>query len=426
MHLYSKPIADISWEDVAQFCERKIVENSYLDYKKEFPKDLAKTIAAMANTIGGIVLIGVDETDIGSPILPIEGIKTERGLEERVLNLVLDAISPPVIPEVTACSNPVGDRTVVVVRIPQSEHAPHALHSNTAVYIRTGKRNNPEDFADLDRIEWLRDRRKKAENLREWIFERARMRFRDMRDGNVLNVAKTDEGHWPAHLEQPGLLTLALCPLYPDKVLSTPAALEKIRRSIVVRDYIGTGHQFPLQESGCISRMVEDGYVMHFSGKRGLRTYHTHLNMHGLYFYRQSLLYQVKEISEDIEDERDPEARLVIRGYEIAVRLYEIVESGDKFYRELGYSGPLKFRLRLEGLLGIPFLMPEFEGSSLINVERASTDPEIDTFHVVRMPELGNRIHDAVLPLFERVCWAFNSHASIDTVKSLYGYMRRR
>ena len=35
----------------------------YLDYKRDFPRKLEKTISAMANTFGGIVLIGVEEDD---------------------------------------------------------------------------------------------------------------------------------------------------------------------------------------------------------------------------------------------------------------------------------------------------------------------------------------------------------------------------
>jgi len=426
MHLYSKPLASVTWSDVEHFCGQAIAENTYLDYKAAFPSYLAKSIAAMANTLGGHILIGVEETDAGTPKLPISGIAAARGTDERVLNIVLDAMSPPAIPEVVTCSNSAGDKVVVVIRVEQSEHAPHALHRNSAVYIRTGKRTKPEDLADLDRIEWLRNRRKKSEDLREWIFDRACMRFRDMRDGRVGGVPATDEGTWGPMEEQPGLLTIGLCPVYPDRTLAPPSRLEQIRRAVRVRDYMGTGHEFPLQKSGCITRMVEDGYVMHFSGRNGLRTYHTHLNMHGLYLFRQSLLYELRRTRGNEEDNPGGAARIVIRGYEILARLYEVVESGAKFYNEIGYAGPLKFRLRLEGLLGIPLLMPELDGGRVENYERFSTDHQIDTAHVVQRTRLLDDSHGAVLPLFERVGWAFNSHVSLESVRTLYADMSRR
>lgn len=425
MHLYSKAISTITWADVEQFCVQGSAENTYLEYKAEFPNDLSKTIAAMANTFGGVILIGIDETDAGTPKTPLIGISADRGLEERVLNTVLDSMSPPVIPEIVTCMNADSSKAILVIRIPQSQHAPHALHRNSSVYIRTGKRNKPEDFADLERIEWLRGQRKKSDDLREWLFDRACARFRDMRDGNVGGVPRTEEGLWLPPAEQPGLLTLALCPLYPDHILAQPEELALTRREILVRDYIGTGHEFPLQESGCISRMVEDGFVMHFSGRRGLRTYHTHLNMHGLFLYRQSLLYKLRRTQEDEEDDPGGDPRIVIRGYEVLARLFEVVESGTKFYKKLGYWGPLKFRLRLEGLLGTPMLVPELDGGRVDNVERFSADDQIDTYHVIQSASLENEKHEAVLPLYERVGWAYDSHVTLESLRALYTAMQR-
>lgn len=425
MHLYNKAITSISWSDIERFCEQGTAENTYLEYKRDFPNDLAKPIAAMANTFGGLIMIGIDETDAGTPQLPLKGIEAQRGLEERVLNTILDSMTPPVIPEIATCLNGTSERAIVVIRVPQSEHAPHALHRNSAVYIRTGKRNKPEDFADLERIDWLRGSRKKADDLREWLFSRACVRFRELRDGKVGGVPETDEGRWSPIEEQPGLLTIALCPMYPDRILVQPSRLSEVRRAILTRDYMGTNHEFPIQESGCISRMVEDGFVMHFSGQGGLRTYHTHLNMHGLFLFRQSLLYQVQRTKEDEEDDPDGSARVVIRGYEILARLYEVVESGVKFYSEIGYWGPLKFRLRLEGLLGIPMLMPALESGRVVNYECFSADHQIDTAHIVQSSNLANGMHEAVLPLFERVGWVFNSHVNLKSLMALYSHMKQ-
>jgi len=61
--IYVKPINEITYDDVKNFIQKKIKENTFLDYKADFPRKLEKTIAAMANTHGGIIIIGVKEED---------------------------------------------------------------------------------------------------------------------------------------------------------------------------------------------------------------------------------------------------------------------------------------------------------------------------------------------------------------------------
>lgn len=66
--LYTKPIEQITWDDIESFCQQKIAEGPYLDYKELFPKKLEKTIAAMANTLGGVILVGIKEDKQSKPV----------------------------------------------------------------------------------------------------------------------------------------------------------------------------------------------------------------------------------------------------------------------------------------------------------------------------------------------------------------------
>ena len=210
MHLYTQRVADITWAAVEAFCQTRTTENAYLDYKVDFPTDLAKTVSAIANTFGGLVLIGVAEDNQSRPVLPITGISLQRGLEERVLNTLIDSVTPPIIPEIAVCQNDEGDRGIIVIRVAQSTYAPHALNANTRVYLRTGKRSSPEELADLERIRWLTDHRKTAEQLRETLLTRASDRFYNLRDGHVPGVPQSTEALYPNPLGQPGVLTLSL------------------------------------------------------------------------------------------------------------------------------------------------------------------------------------------------------------------------
>ena len=72
--IYTKQINEIEWNDVESFCDQQISEGAFLDYKLDFPQNLEKTIAAMANTFGGVIIIGIDESDENKPIVPISGI----------------------------------------------------------------------------------------------------------------------------------------------------------------------------------------------------------------------------------------------------------------------------------------------------------------------------------------------------------------
>jgi len=165
--LYSKPITEVKWEDIIDFCNQQIVEGATLDYKQDFPKDLSKTIAAFANTMGGIILLGIAESDESKPLLPIQGIPFERGLSEKVMSMILSNITPPIIPEIQICSNEDKSRAVIVIRIPQSNQTPHAINNNTRVYIRTGNRNKYEELISIDKLQWLLNNRNKSILFRE-------------------------------------------------------------------------------------------------------------------------------------------------------------------------------------------------------------------------------------------------------------------
>lgn len=422
MHLYSKKIEEVSWQDVEEFCSQKLTENSYLDYKADFPEKLDRTIAAMANTYGGIILVGVSEDDQSKPISPIAGIELSGAIEDRVINIIVGNIAPPIIPEIAVCKNADADRAVVLIRVHPSELTPHVTHSNTRIYVRTGNRNNPEELADVARIEWLMDKRREAVKFRDWMFARASERFLAARDGFISGIPSTDEGTWNVMEEQPALLTLALCPLYPTtSAFATPPELNRIRRNITVRDYVGTGHEFPLQEEGCVNRLVEEGLIMHFSGKGGLRTYHTHLNIYGLYFFKQSLLYKTPNDPSDpeISSAKEP----VIRGYELLCRMFEVVESGAKFYDQIGYSGPLHFRMKLENILGLPFRTIEFVSGQVENATAYSADEEIDLARSVATYDLNDHKQQVVQYFAERVGWAFDWQITDKFLDHFYNHM---
>ena len=71
--LYDRPLEDLGIADIEAFVKQQHKESEILDYKEAWPKDLAKVIAAMANTQGGLILVGVSEQPgTGRPVRPRE------------------------------------------------------------------------------------------------------------------------------------------------------------------------------------------------------------------------------------------------------------------------------------------------------------------------------------------------------------------
>jgi hypothetical protein len=402
--IHRTPLAQLTWDSVADFCQQQVAENTVLDYKQQMPNDIEKSVAAMANTLGGLILIGVPEDGHAKPVLPMVGMAVSRGVVEQVMSKCVSNITPLVVPEVTECLNAVGDRMVVVVRVAPSPEAPHAISRNTLVYVRTGRQSDPEELASIERIEWILRRREKLEAFRDWLIRRASDRYNSLRAGRVPDIAASKE-----HDAAKCLLTLSVCPYYPDpEPLVRAPELRRIRSDIYVRDPLGTANQFPLDE-GISARSVEDGIIMHIPGEGGLRTYHTHLNMHGLYFYKQSLLWQPNR--RDGVGELPPPA---MRFVEIVARLLSLLHSADKFYKKLGYNGPLSIHLKLESFDGIALL-----ASNLVENEyyrRFSADSVIEAETTTTTYDLVQDRGAIALELVQRVAWAFDHDVSIQNI----------
>ncbi len=94
MSLWNKSIKEIEFGDVDTFLQTMQPENTRLDYKREKPNDLEKTIAAFANTLGGMILVGVDSDNTdNTPIWPpMHGMAQRPGIEEAVVQLARNAI----------------------------------------------------------------------------------------------------------------------------------------------------------------------------------------------------------------------------------------------------------------------------------------------------------------------------------------------
>jgi len=404
--LYTKPINEILWDDVETFCQQGVPEGAYLDYKQDFPKHLHKTIAAMANTLGGVILIGVAENAEGKPVVPVDGIAFQKGLHERVMNIILTNIIPPVFPEITVCSNASGDRAMIIIRVTQSHQTPHAIAGNTEAYLRTGNRNKPEAIARLDEVEWLRDRRRRPEELREEIYARADLRF-----GAFYNRQLNE---WKAESKTVqeitnGWLILTLCPLYPKEPFCTPPEMNKVYKGIEVVDYMSTDTAFPIPNM-FEGKVVQDGIVLNRRFHID-EAFYTEINCFGLLFYKQSMLrgeyhtFGVKPLK-------------VMRQSEIFCRLDEFFDCAIKFYNQLSYWGLLEFRMHLAQIQGCG--LGEYRKDELNVSPIYSPDPEVRFSDTVLAGALEAEKPRLILQAVQRVAWAFGSNVNQEMLDFYY------
>ncbi len=121
----------------------KAPESKILEFKRDLssPQNLLKTLVAFANTAGGRVIIGVEDKT-RRPV----GIETPLDEEERLCNLIADAIAPRLVPNVELTT--VDGKTLLVVEVFLSNSRPHYLRSqgpDTGVYVRLGSTNRQAD-----------------------------------------------------------------------------------------------------------------------------------------------------------------------------------------------------------------------------------------------------------------------------------------
>lgn len=392
--LYRTPINEITWADIEDFCRQQIRENSLLDYKRDFPENLEKTIAAMANTNGGIILIGIEDDD-NLPKLPINGIQHQRGLAERVTNIILERISPPVLPETQVCLDDTGAKAVIVIRIPQSHQTPHSV-KGTTVYFRTNNVTSPESLMTLENIEWLLDNRKISTTLKSKLYTRADERYFVFKKRTI----QWCSDHRNSFRDNDrGFFTITVCPTYPKPEYLNPSQLYQTIDEFKTRDYYGTNDHFPFH-----SYRVGDPYILQDGvalvgfefHRQGI--FYSEFNSRGLYFYRQSIMAQ---------DDLSETSKLIINGGEILIRVDEFIDTAIKFYEKIGYQGYIDLSVSLskiqEQTMDLGWLR-----HLRINSRGKSPDDEVSYFDTILASNLSNIKKSYIIEAAKRLFWAFS------------------
>jgi len=173
--LFIDPIDEIKFDDIADLAKEKVEEGIRLEFKRGLSTsdghpdrwmrdqsaigrvardDIAKEIVAFANAYGGVIIIGIDETDdhpkraaqLASPQIP-----RVADCAEQLARALRSIIDPP-IPMLDirgVPSSPSSGEGAILVRVSSSPSAPHGFGVPPAAYIRQGSESKPLSMREL-------------------------------------------------------------------------------------------------------------------------------------------------------------------------------------------------------------------------------------------------------------------------------------
>lgn len=192
MNLLTAPLDNVTFDDVVRFCEQRRPEGYTIEYKLDASaKHLQAVVAAMANTYGGLVIVGVEaDGKTNLPKVPATGMDHSAELEDTLSRKIGDNIYPPVPAEIAVCP-PVGGKTFALIRVRESEHAPHYVLPDNRCYVRANSVNTLGRIPDatLSQVEAMLNRRRKSEEFRDFLRARAEERLSNFyeRGGRTLD-----------------------------------------------------------------------------------------------------------------------------------------------------------------------------------------------------------------------------------------------
>lgn len=398
------PIDSITYDDVLAFCQLQVPEDIDLDYKSDWPdnNDLAKTLCALSNTQGGMVLLGIEEEGkTRMPKIPPSGITgSPEVLRKRALDIAFDAIYPPVVPEIQPCLVPnTKDRYVVVLRIAPSRLM-HAVDRRTRVYIRSRDNNRGYDsLAALSELRWLWEQRSESDRLREQILNMAINR-------SGIGVVKLPPSASLVSRNNAPRLTAAFMPLFPTRPLQIDLSqLLVTAQSLEVYHRKWKYMMLETPWSMLKWRGVSDGIAVDVLQDFGTIPYIETGGFAHLYFSMPLMPREISSLSPLFSN--DPRQCLI--AHVIAAYVEYIFAFAASLYHKLQFRWPLSLSLRLEGSPSLP-LYYDVPGTMPMNrpFGPACLDQSLVLLELEQSPEyLKASIQDFVLKATHALFWGF-------------------
>ena len=126
------------------------IESETVELKREYIKDIRKEIVAFANTEGGTIYIGVEDSG------EIVGVGNPDEVMLSVLNSIRDSVRPDIMGFVSGKILEIDDKEIVQIDIQKGPDCPYYLKDKglvpNGVYIRNGTASNPASTYVIKRM----------------------------------------------------------------------------------------------------------------------------------------------------------------------------------------------------------------------------------------------------------------------------------
>jgi hypothetical protein len=146
--LYATAAADITLDLIRGLIQSTPTESLTVEYKQEFKRDLPECVAAMANTYGGLILVGITDEHSGDRLVGVAG-----DVQVQIANACHDSLEPPWVPEMITV--PISDapdsRVILILRV-DATRTPRPLLLRGFAPIRLPGRNARADRLHLGQL----------------------------------------------------------------------------------------------------------------------------------------------------------------------------------------------------------------------------------------------------------------------------------
>ncbi len=336
-------LKDITFDQVVEFLGQGVKEGLTLDYKLFDSKSIARVACAFANSYGGIIIVGVAESN-EAPAPPFDGLENIRSMKQSIRDTVLRLVFPTIWMELADVVNPETNKGFIIARVPRSDNAPHA-YDNREIYTRYQDRNNPSgkktQLAELNWIEaTIRSRSDKEKQIHGKIasFETLVTRLQNRYDKQIPTS------------DTPSLCCVILCPEFDiSGDVSTSELLAFLKR---VRQEQPT--QSLLLNSSTALRTLHDGvYAIPRQGER-LPT-----EQKSLLVFKDdgfsACAFCAFSAGVKVGDSQIPNSTRLDK---ILTVVEKFLELNGNVYRSFGMVGALRVRIILRNVAGTVGLLP--------------------------------------------------------------------
>lgn len=159
--MITKPLDSLTEADLKALVEQQVEEGRHLDFKRDLPAnadkdklELCADVSSFANTGGGYLLYGIDES--GGVASAVPGLP-EVNIDAEILRLeqILAAGIDPPVPGLASRRVPIASKAdVIAIRVPRSWRVPHLVKhgSSFRMYARTSRGKQPLDAQEIRRV----------------------------------------------------------------------------------------------------------------------------------------------------------------------------------------------------------------------------------------------------------------------------------